>query len=174
MNILYSVPFLCTQWSFTVNLFSNVLFVPNIRLLLKRRTYYVFDLLCLLYFTPLLFTFLLSECKINNRKTIISLKRGKYQPRTKKRSFLNKTKSHHFSFTTCFIICKFIIYKSKPKEGIHVSSLTEYKFNGLEFLEFQNILWTYCIIRFTPCQKWKLKIMTHFLTLHCCYLVTFN
>ena len=31
-----------------------------------------------------------------------------------------------------------LAYKSEPKEGIHVSSLTEYKFDGLEFLEFQN------------------------------------
>ena len=59
-------------------------------------------------FTPLLFTFILSECINNNRKTTLSLKRSKYQPQTKKRSFLNKTKSHHFSFTTCFISCKFI------------------------------------------------------------------
>ena len=29
-------------------------------------------------------------------------------------------------------------YKSKPKQGIHVPSLTEHKFGGLEFLEFQN------------------------------------
>ena len=29
-------------------------------------------------------------------------------------------------------------YKSKPKQGIHISSLTEYKFNSSEFLEFQN------------------------------------
>ena len=42
-------------------------------------------------FTPLLFTFLLSECNRNNRKTTLSLKRSRYQPRTKKRSFANKT-----------------------------------------------------------------------------------
>ena len=41
-------------------------------------------------FTPLLFTFLLSECNSNNRKIILSLKRSKYQPQTKKKSFLNK------------------------------------------------------------------------------------
>ena len=95
-------------------------------------------------FTPLLFTFILSECKSNNRKTIISPKRSMYQPRTKKWSFLNKTESHHFSFTTSFIICRFILvfyllaYTSEPKETIYISSLTEYKFGGLEFLEFQN------------------------------------
>ena len=95
-------------------------------------------------FTQLLFTFLLSEYTSNNTKTILSRKRSKYQPRTKERSFLNKTKSHHFSFTTCFIICKFILvyyllkYKSEPKQGMHVSSLTEYRFDGLELLEFQN------------------------------------
>ena len=60
-------------------------------------------------FTPLLFTFLLSEYNNNNGKTIVSLKRSKYQPRTKGRSFINKAKSHHFCFTTCFIICKFIL-----------------------------------------------------------------
>ena len=82
-------------------------------------------------FTPLLFTFLLSEYNSNNRKTILSLKRSKYQSRTKKRSFLNKTKSYHFSFTTCIIICNFILvyylraYKSETKQGIHVSSLAE-------------------------------------------------
>ena len=30
-----------------------------------------------------------------------------------------------------------LAYKSEPKEGIHVS-LTEYKFGGLEFLQFQS------------------------------------
>ena len=95
-------------------------------------------------FTSLLLTFLLSEYNSNNRKTILLIQRSKYQPRTKKRSCLNKTKSHHFSFTTCFIICKFILvhyllaYKSERKPGMHVSSLTEYKFDSLEFLEFQN------------------------------------
>ena len=49
-------------------------------------------------FTPHLFTFLLSECKSNNRKIIISLKRSKYHPRTKKKSFLNKTKPHLIIF----------------------------------------------------------------------------
>ena len=61
--------------------------------------------------TPLLFTFLLSKCNNNNRKTILSLKRSNYKPRTNKTCFLNKTKYHHFSFTTCFIICKFILVK---------------------------------------------------------------
>ena len=79
-------------------------------------------------FIPLLFTILLSEYSSNNRKTILSLKRSKYQPRTKRRSFSNKTKSHHFSFTTCFVVCKFILlyfllaHKSECKQGIHVSS----------------------------------------------------
>ena len=54
-------------------------------------------------FTPLSFTFLLLEYNSNNRKTVLSLERTKYQPRTKERSFSNKSKSHHFSFTTCFI-----------------------------------------------------------------------
>ena len=95
-------------------------------------------------FSPLLFTFLLSENNSNNRKIVLSLKWSKYQPRTKKRSFLNKTRSHHFFLTTCFIICKFTLkhyllaHKSKPKQGIHISLLTGYKFNGLEFIEFQN------------------------------------
>ena len=80
----------------------------------------------------------------NNRKTVLSPKKSKYQSRNKRRSFLNKTKSCHFSFTTCFIICKFGLvyyllgYKSKPKQGIYVSSLTEYNFHALQFLEFQN------------------------------------
>ena len=96
------------------------------------------------FFTPLLFNSFLLECNSNNRKTVLSPKRSKYQSQTKKRSFLNKIKSYHFSFITCFIICKFIlvyylhVYKSQPKPGIHKSSLTEYKFDGLEFLEFQN------------------------------------
>ena len=70
---------------------------------------YFYILICYFVFTPLLFTFLLSECKSNNTKKIISLKRSKYQLRTKKSFFKNKTKSHHISFTTCFIIRKFIL-----------------------------------------------------------------
>ena len=31
-----------------------------------------------------------------------------------------------------------LAYKSAPKQGMRVSSLTEYKFYGLEFLEFKN------------------------------------
>ena len=78
--------------------------------------------------------------------TTLSLKRSKHQSQTNKRSFLNKSKSHHFSFTACFIVFKFILvyyllaYKSKPKEGTQVSSFIEYKSIGLEFLEFQNKL----------------------------------
>ena len=95
-------------------------------------------------FTPLLFTLLLSEYNSNSRKTILLPKRSKYQPQTKRRSFLNKTKSHHFSFITCFIICKLILVyylfadKSEPKQRMQVSSLAEYNFDGMEFLEFQN------------------------------------
>ena len=75
-------------------------------------------------------------------KTTLSLKRSKHQPQTNKRSFLNKPKSHHFSFTACFIILVYYLlaYKSKPKEGTQVSSFVEYKSIGLEFLEFQNKL----------------------------------
>ena len=98
----------------------------------------------LFWFYSTLVYFHLIRIRQYNRKTILSLKRNKYQPQTKKKALLDKTKSHHFSFTTCFIICKFIlvyyllVYRSEPKQGIHVSSLTEYKFDGLEFLEFQN------------------------------------
>ena len=122
-------------------------------------------------FTPLLFTFLLSEYNSNNRKTILSLKRSKYQSRTKKRSFLNKTKSYHFSFTTCIIICNFILvyylraYKSETKQGIHVSSLAEYKFDGLEFLEFQNKSKNYLNIflyQVYALSKMKIKIYDSF------------
>ena len=38
-------------------------------------------------FTSLLFILLLSECNSNNRKNILSLKRSKYQPQIKKKSF---------------------------------------------------------------------------------------
>ena len=104
-----------------------------------KDTPYFYTPIFYLVFTPLLFTFLLSEYNSNNRKITLSLKRSKHQPRTKKKFFSNKTKSHHFSFTTCFIICKLILvyyllaYKSKPKQDIHVSSLIEYKFDGLGF-----------------------------------------
>ena len=96
----------------------------------------------LFWFYSTLVYFHLIRIRQYNRKTILSLKRNKYQPQTKKKALLDKTKSHHFSFTTYFIICKFIlvyyllVYRSEPKQGIHV--LTEYKFDGLEFLEFQN------------------------------------
>ena len=129
---------------------------------------YFYILIFYFVFTPLLFTFFLSQCNSNNRKTMLSLKRSKYQPQTEKMSFLCKTRFHHFSSATCFTICKFILvyyllaYKSKPNKGIHVSSLTKYRFNGLEFKINQIILWTYFIIRFMHCQKWKLKIMAIF------------
>ena len=48
---------------------------------------------------------------------------------------------------------------------MHVPSLKYYKLNRLEFLEFQSkskILWAYFIIRITPCQKWKSKIINYF------------
>ena len=123
---------------------NHVIYFMDFTQLSSKYAPYFYIPIFYFVFTPLLFTFLLLECNSNNRKTILSLKRSKYQPRTKKRFFLNKTKSHHFSFTTCFIICKFILVyyllacKSKPKEVVHVSSLTEYKCDGLVFLEFQN------------------------------------
>ena len=76
-------------------------------------------------FSPLLRTFLLSDYDSNNSKTILSPKRSKYQLKTI-RYFLDKTKSHHFSFTTCFIIWKFILEyylrarNSEPKQGIFI------------------------------------------------------
>ena len=75
-------------------------------------------------FALLLFNFLLSECNRSNRKTTLSLKRSKYQPRTM---------SHHFFFTTCFIICKFILVYYLFRISLNqskVSSLAEYKFDG--------------------------------------------
>ena len=113
-----------------------------------------------------------SECNSNNRKTVLSLKRSKYQPQTKKRSLtkkvLNKTSSLITPFTTCFTISKFILvyyvlaYKSEPRQGIHVSSLTEYKFNVLEFLEFQNKLKNYLnIFHYQIYTVPKMKIKNH-------------
>ena len=164
---------------------KHLLHFMNFRLLNSSKDAPYFYLL-IFYFvlTLLLFTLLLSECNSNDRKTILSLKRSKYRPLTKKISFLNKTKSYRFSFTTRFILCKFIFvyyllaYKSEPKQGIHVSSLTIYKFNGLDFLEFQtkskNSL---NIFHYQIYALSKMKIKNYdsfFLSLHCCYLVTFN
>ena len=42
------------------------------------------------------------------------------------------------SFASLSFVYYLLAYKSEPEQGIHVSSLTEYKFDGLEFLEFQN------------------------------------
>lgn len=130
-------------------------------------------LLCtnfLFCFYSFFFIFLLSNNSSINIKAILSLKRKKDHPRPKE-GFSNKAKSHHFDFTFSFIICKFILvyfllaHKSKQKQGIHISSLREYKFNSLEFLKFQNesksylyvfqIRKTYFFIRFMPCQKMK-------------------
>ena len=47
--ILYSVYLFGTRWFFTIDLFCEC-FIPNIRLLLKTRTYYVADLTVLTFF----------------------------------------------------------------------------------------------------------------------------
>ena len=98
---------------------------------------------------------------------------------TSLKSFSNKTKSPHFSFATCFIICKFILIyfllarKSKWKQGTYASSLTEYKFNSLEFFEFQKQIKKFFEIIYTL-SKMKIKNHDSFLSLHCCCLVAFS
>ena len=71
------------------------------------------------------------------------------------------------------------LLKSEPKKGIQVSSLTEYEFDGLEFLEFQNKSNNYLNIFYYQIYALSVKnenyfIMTHVLSLHCLCLVTFN
>ena len=72
----------------------------NISYHLIREEYHVF--------LPSIFTLLLLCLFNKNKKTIILLKRQKYQPRNT-RGFIAKKKSHRFNLTVWVITCKFIL-----------------------------------------------------------------
>ena len=65
------------QW--WVSDLTSIIFIDFAQLYSTKDAHY--------FFTPLSFTFLWLEYNSNNRKTILSLERTKYQPRTKERSF---------------------------------------------------------------------------------------
>ena len=97
-------------------------------------------------FLPCIFTLLLLCLFSKNKKTIIVLKRQKYQPRNKK-DFIAKKKSHRFNLPGWVITCKIVLtyfliaYKSEKNE---ILSLIKQDFDSYEFIKEQNMLRESC------------------------------
>ena len=96
-------------------------------------------------FLACIFTLLLLCLFSKNKKTIIVLKRQKYQPRNTE-GFIAKKKSQRFNLTGWVITCKTILtyflvaYKSEKNEILHSSSLIKQDFDSYEFTKVQNML----------------------------------